>query len=526
MAVPRSAKNLTTAQITKQLSDGLAQAARGVNIYGYQPHVKQVAFHSMLKPTRLYIGGNRSGKTVGGIVEDLWWLLGRHPYLQTPPPPVRGRIVSVDFLYGVEQIIIPEITRWVPKSELRGGSWYSAYDSQERILHFENGSTVEFKSYEQDLEKFAGTSRHFIHFDEEPPKHIYNECMMRLIDTGGWSWITMTPVEGMTWISEDIYEPSNDGRREDIGVVEVEMTENPHISPVEMERVLQGLDEDERDARKSGKIVQMGGLVYKRYDPQIHIVDRFTPPKTWLQYGGYDHGFNNPAAYLYGCIAPSEGNYSDFPPKSLVIWDEYYERERTVDQIAGELKHRNGQPNRRAPDIQIADPSINQRNAVTGTSIRHEFAIRGFPFALGNNDVRTGVDKTTQYLYNDPETPAHLYICENNVKLLREIKKLRWKTYNSRKLNYENNAREEIHKKDDHACDALRYLCAFLPDLEIPMEKVLSPFDHAKKTVEGQIKPVRGAKVAGTIDEILANLRPQEPNTEWTVVDEHMGGIW
>ena len=40
-------------------------------------------------------------------------------------------------------------------------------------------------SSDQDLQKFAGTSRHFVHFDEEPPEPVYEECRARLVDTNG-----------------------------------------------------------------------------------------------------------------------------------------------------------------------------------------------------------------------------------------------------------------------------------------------------------------------------------------------------
>ncbi|MFE1915019.1 hypothetical protein, partial [Streptomyces anandii] len=106
----------------KELTDGLARVAHTPDINSYDPHPKQLAFHSSDKRARLYIGGNRSGKTTGGIVEDIWWLTHRHPYLDTPKHrPVAGRIVSVDFANGVNKIIIPQLQQWVPPSQLRGG---------------------------------------------------------------------------------------------------------------------------------------------------------------------------------------------------------------------------------------------------------------------------------------------------------------------------------------------------------------------------------------------------------------------
>lgn len=99
-------------------SEALAKQASSPNLYAYKPHDKQLAFHKSVKHSRLYIGGNRSGKTTGGIVEDCYWLMKRHPFRRLPLPegPIRGRICSVDFTYGVAQIIIPEIKRWLPPS--------------------------------------------------------------------------------------------------------------------------------------------------------------------------------------------------------------------------------------------------------------------------------------------------------------------------------------------------------------------------------------------------------------------------
>src|SRR5699024_4390960 len=164
-----------------------------------EPHAKQLQFHRSNKQMKLYIGGNRSGKTVGGVTEGIWRASGTHPYRPelNERVPTQGRVIGVDFVNGVEKIIFPQYQQWLAPSMLRGGSWETAYDKVLRTLHFDNGSTIEFMSYDQDLDKFAGTSRDWVHFDEEPPLSIFNENRARLIDTDGDYWITMTPVEGM-----------------------------------------------------------------------------------------------------------------------------------------------------------------------------------------------------------------------------------------------------------------------------------------------------------------------------------------
>lgn len=442
------------------MGEELKLSAYSPNINAYKPHPKQQTFHQMEKAVRLYIGGNRSGKTVAGIVEDIWWLTKRHPYRTFGPRPIKGRIVSVDFLNGVTQIIIPLLKQWIPKSELRGGSWASAYDAGTRVLNFDNGSEVELMSYDQDLEKFAGTSRDFIHYDEEPPKSIYTECQMRLIDRKGSSWITMTPVEGMTWVFDDLYEKGTIGHPR-IGIVEVGIEENPYLDQDEVDAVMADLDEDDRAARAEGKFVQLGGLVYKKFSRELHVI----PPVEWQslagpQYKHYmslDHGFNNPTAVHWHAVNRDN---------QVITFDEHYEREQIVEYHAAVIHTRN-KLHRRVPDINVCDPALAQRNGVTGTSIQTEYAIKGIGFCLGNNDVVTGIAKINQYLTTfGPNGRPNWVITENCSNLINEILRLRWKTWASKKQASTNNPYEQVHKKNDHACDECRYFFTLMPELK------------------------------------------------------------
>lgn len=442
----------------KEMSEGLSRVAFAPDINSYRPHKKQEDFHKSDKRTRLYIGGNRSGKTTGGIVEDIWWLTRRHPYIDVPDRPVAGRIVSVDFFNGIEKIIKPQLKQWVPPSELRGGTWSTAYDASTRTLNFENGSFVELMSYDQDLDKFAGTSRDFIHFDEEPPESIYTECQARLIDRKGKSWITMTPIEGMTWIYDTLYEPGIVGAP-NIAVVEVDMAENPYLDQEEVKVFLDSLSEDDREARGRGKFVQIGGLVYKMFNPKIHVIDPVDVAELrgsqYKHYMSLDHGFNNPTAVLWHAV--------DYDNR-VVTFDEHYESERTVDYHAEVIKNRE-KLHGRGPDIRICDPALAQRSAISGTSIQTEYAMRGIGMAPGMNDVVTGVAKVNQYLEIRDNKPSW-YITRNCANLIKEIQRLRWKTWASKQQASKNNPYDQIHKKDDHACDSARYFFSFMPELK------------------------------------------------------------
>jgi hypothetical protein len=115
--------------------------------------------------------------------------------------------------------------------------------------------------------------------------------------------------------------------------------------------------------------------------------------------------------------------------------------------------------------LRICDPALAQRNAVTGTSIQTEYAIRGIGMALGNNDVLTGVAKVNEYLALNSDNKPRWHVTQNCANLIREMQRLRWKTWASKKQQSQNNPYDQIHKKDDHACDSARYFFSFLPDL-------------------------------------------------------------
>jgi len=189
------------------LGETLRRQAVSPNINGYVPHQKQIDFHSSPAKTRLYVGGNRSGKSYGNVAECVYWLRKNHPYRRIPVGDYegcRGRINTVDFINGADKILLPIFKQLVPPSLLINGSFDDSYHKQSRVLTLNNGSFMEFLSYESDLDKFAGTSRHFVSYDEEPPEVIYTENKARLIDTQGHQWFSMTPVEGMSWVYDEI----------------------------------------------------------------------------------------------------------------------------------------------------------------------------------------------------------------------------------------------------------------------------------------------------------------------------------
>lgn len=440
------------------LAERLKTAAKKPNNNLYIPHEKQLIFHSSQKTGRQYIGGNRSGKTVGGINEDIYWLRGQHPFRAVPEPPVIGRLTTVDFKNGVYKIILPNLRQWIPPSLLINGSFEDSWDNQQHTLYLANGSELEIMSYEQDLDKFAGVPRHFIHFDEEPDKDIFQECKARLVDYGGSWWMTMTPVEGMTWTEEEIYEPSVGGKNPLIDIIEVSTYDNRmNLAEGAIDTLMEGFTEDQQKIRGEGKYVAVTGLVFDYLDVDKHFVESWIPPNTWTHWMSLDAGFNNPTAVEFSAVSPSG---------TVVTYYEHYKSHWTIEQHAKKIL----QIEKWLLDEygitlfqKVADPAIKQRSGVTGLSTQIEYMQHGVVLATpSSRDVKAGLDKMNNYLRNEK-----WFITEKCPNLRRELRRYRWAGYASSKVTEKNNKQDKPQKKDDHSVDSVRYFFSFLPDINI-----------------------------------------------------------
>jgi phage terminase large subunit-like protein len=517
---------LSGSDLLLSVGEELKRQASRPNLNSYVPHEKQIDFHSSPAQTRLYIGGNRSGKSFGNVAECGYWLTKKHPYRRIPVgdyEATRGRINTVDFINGADKILLPLFKQLIPPSFLIDGAWESSYHRASRVLTLNNGSFIEFLSYESDLDKFAGTSRHFVSYDEEPPEVIYTENKARLIDTQGHQWFSMTPVEGMSWVYDTIYLPGKEGK-DGFHITEIRMDENPYLSPQAIADFLEGIaDDDERLARGEGRFIEMGGLIYKMFDPKPggkHVIDRteLRFPRNVPIGISLDHGFNNPTAVLWHALLP-EGK--------LVTFHERYISGEVVEQHARAI-HKFNRENRINPSILIADPSIRNTDPITGTSILQEYTKFGLPFQLANNDVKAGIERVASYLHGPPSSKREpLWKCTRDcTNLIKEMGRYKWKTYTSKKLNARYNNWEEPHKLNDHACDSLRYFIMSRPQLGEEFANAnpkVNPTEFWDDSVTAHtgdwtVRQIRGAEYEQYMSQI-------GEYTDLTGTD-NMGGIW
>lgn len=457
------------------------EQVRANPLLAYTPHEKQVVFHRSWDPLKAFLGGNRSGKTTAGIADDLIQAVDRECLpehlraFKKWEPPFYCRIICPDFTEQMEGVIFVKLREWAPKEQLVGGSFEKAYDKQRRRLRFRNGSVFSFMTYEQDVDKFGGAALHRVHYDEEPPKAIRKECEMRLVDYGGDELFTMTPLQGMSWMYDDIWEPFQKGRLEDGTIVLVDMDDNPHLDERTKQRVLKGLSAEERQARKSGRFVHFAGMIYSDFSRNRHVVPGIAelPPGVKVLVG-IDPGMRHMAAVLWVYLTADD---------RMVAFDELALQGHTVAQVAQAVHLRNQRWGRevdgRIVPLRAAwyviDPAA--RNVVhqTGRSDQMEFADHGVVTILGQNSVTAGINRVRERLESQ-----RLIVTADCPVLIEQFRKYRWR----KPSRTESDPKEEPVKADDHMLDALRYVVMsrpVAPDEEDGDGERLSPLEVAMR---------------------------------------------
>lgn len=487
------------------------------SILSYAPYPAQSNFHHCDLTGRYMSAGNRAGKTTAAVVECIWWCTNTHPYLTRPEKwgrgPIKTRFIVVDVEKGVNGIILPELRRWTTSSQLVNGNFEDSWNNSSLTFTFANGSTIQFLTHGMDLDKHGGTAMHLIFFDEIPPRSVFNENMMRLVDYEGRWVIAATSVEGMGWTYEHLWEPAfnynerqlkagadpkpKENETADIGIFELSQKDNPFLQTGIEERgkYYVGMDSQERSIREDGSFVPRSGRVFPNWNLHDHVLAEHMPiPKGWKLYSSTDFGFANPTAWLWHAVSPDGRVYT---------FAEHYKSRLTVEEHAVAVKTREAFWHLDPEHImRVGDPAGKQTYGTTGTSYLTEYAKRGIYIGVEGipRDVAIGIEIMQQYVRLEKrngwgDNRPRWMISPNCVNFIREMKKLRWASFDSAKKADETNVREEVHKKDDHAFDSARYFFTFMPELAPDIEEVIDRY-HRETGVEMNYEQVMAAMKA------------------------------
>ena len=426
----------------------------------YVAYLKQIEFHKAGKIAieRLFLAGNRTGKTYCACVEVAMHLTGNYP----------DNWDGHKFDHGITAWVASEnyeITRNVLQSMLVGGysqdgtfknglihknlilkksmlSGVSGAIDHVHIKHASgNVSTLYFKSYKQGREKFQGARCHLIHLDEEPPKDIYTECLLRLQDVDGKGQgrliLTMTPLKGYTEMMSYFLQYNNSGDdiiRTDPEIVvngkyyiQASWDDNPYLSQESKNQLRATLKQHELEARERGIPSIGSGLVYQVPESEF-LVDPIEIPKYWPRVFGMDVGFFAPTAVVF--IAHDRDN------DIIYIYKEYSVSEKTAAQHAYSLLIMGCDwiPG-------ICDPAVNQGSQRDGERLIDDYAKAGIRLEKGRYAKELAIDSVLERIRN-----GRFKVFNTCKKFMEE-----WR-------GYSRDERGKIIKGRDHLMNALEFV--------------------------------------------------------------------
>lgn len=432
-----------------ELLERLSTLASENPLRHWYPHAKQREFLSSRARFKWMLGGNQSGKTTVCTVDDLIQAVDLEALPDHLKPfkyhhgPFKWRVVGPDFDI-VEMVVMEKMKALVPPYQLVGNSWDAGYDAKHRVLRFKNGSTCQFKTYQQEAWTHGGATLDRVRFDEEPPRDIFNENKIRVMARRGDMLVAMTPVQGLTWMYEDFYEPYNTGRLQNAFVQLVDMDENPHISDEAREETLQGYSKEEREARRTGAFVHFHGRVYAEFNSEC-VIPQDDVPVGLPMYVGIDPGIRHMAAVVFCYHTPDD---------TLVIFEELALKDMNVAEVATAIKETEIVYGIK-PSWYVIDPSARNKQHVTGRNLQLEYADHGILTFPGQNDVATGISRVKVRLEN-----KKLLVMANCTETIKEFRQYRWAKPPKQSPN---DPKEQPIKKDDHLLDAIRYITMARP---------------------------------------------------------------
>lgn len=329
------------------------------------------------------------------------------------------------------------LSGYLPRDEIARNSRNERQLMQSRgawiRVFLKNGSKIELKTYEQGREHFQGANVNYFWSDEECPEDVWNEILLRIVQTKGRGIVTMTPLKGLTFMFDRYYEPWKDGDKT-YPVYFLDSTKNPYISGEDIEEMVRGMSEQEKKARLKGEFVHREGLVYTYFDREKHLYDDLAETKDkYIWFIGADFGTNHNTGVVWVGMDKNKHFWVDC---------EY------VKNNASYMEH----------STNINEKSYKTRVKYLSPEAKQsfiEFGKFGIIFQKAVNDVAAGIT-----IVNGLFQSNRLHINKKCVNLIYELEHYR----------FDERARSGIYsdarviKKDDDVVDALRYCLASRPE--------------------------------------------------------------
>ena len=430
----------------------------------YIPNAMQYKAHQSKAKIIIYSGGNRSGKSTLGAVELSWHLTRKYPDWFPNERRFRHPIKAVvvcDANAKIEKVIEPKINEYIPHDYIHSRRVIGGYLNR---LTCKDESTVDFLSSEQDDMAFEGADWDFYWGDEPQKKKKFDAIMRGLIDRGGWTLLTFTPLVE-PWMKEELIDKA-DGKKVETFVVDTydnlfDIKGNPILRRESIEEMSDLWDEDTKETRLHGKFFHLRGIVYTEFS-EIHQTEfEYQYPDPVIAV--LDPHDRQPHHVIWAIIDREDcvHVHSEIAVKGTV---------EELARIIKKIEKDNGYKIRK----RIIDPNFGRSPLVTtGRDFIEEMHHAGCGgWIEGDDPKEEGRLKVKEFLHYDTSKPIsftnrpHLYFHKKRVPLtIHSIRNHQYEEWIG-KIAGERDPKEKSKDKETHGADVVRYLCMSNPSFE------------------------------------------------------------
>lgn len=279
----------------------------------YTPYPKQRLFHRIGGQTginaRLLMAGNQLGKTLSAAAETAMHATGRYPdwwegkRFTTGIKAWVAGATSQTTRDNPQRLLMGEVGEWgtgmIPERYIVDikKSLHGVPDAIETVtVKHASGtlSRITFKTYDQGRLRWQGETLDVVWYDEEPPIDIYSEGNTRLQVRDGISYMTFTPLLGMSEVVARFLQEKPPGS----AVITMTIEEAEHYTPEQRAKIIAGYPAHEREARARGIPMMGSGRVFP-IDENLIIETPVEIPPHWPRIAGLDIGWDHPTACVW-----------------------------------------------------------------------------------------------------------------------------------------------------------------------------------------------------------------------------------
>ena len=464
-------ENLASLLTQLEAIDSVRDQRRRTNgIDYYTPNPMQYKAHQSLAEILLFCGGNRSGKSTFGATELTYHLTRKYPDWYPKKRrfrhPIKAVVVATENAI-IEKVIEPKIKMYLPPDYVQ--QWKRVTGGYLARIVCKDGSTVDFLTNEQEDMAFESQDWDFYWGDEPQKKRKFDAIMRGLVDRGGRTVLTFTPLIE-PWMKEQLVDKSglNLPGEPSIQAIIVDMRDNkfdiqgnPILLEENIQKMISMWDEDTKETRVHGKFFHLRGIVYTEF-AEIHQIEfEYTYPDPVIAV--LDPHDRQPHHVIWAVVSRTD---------DLFIHSEIAFA-GTVDELARQIKKVENQNGYRMKK-RLIDPNFGRKPLITtGRNMIQELQVSGCPGWFEADDPKEeGRLKVKEYLHYDRMKPIshtntpRLFFHKGRVpKTIHSIRNHQYDEWIG-KTQGEKDPKEKTKDKDTHGADCIRYLCMSNPRFE------------------------------------------------------------